>query len=154
MKDKGYFGIGCINMKTAMNYGTLFRTAQVFEADFIFLIGRRFKHQPADTMKSWRHIPTFTYKDFNDFNQHLPHNCQLIGVELMPGETPIAEFKHPKQACYLLGAEDHGLTKDAIENCQEIIYLPGERSLNVSIAGSIVLYDRVSKMRCALQHNA
>src|SRR5699024_2057102 len=134
--------------KTAMNYGTLFRTAQVLEADFIFLIGRRFKHQPTDTMKSWRHIPAFSYNDFNDFNQHLPHNCQLIGVELMPEETPIAEFEHPKQACYLLGAEDHGLTKEAIENCQEIIYLPGERSLNVSVAGSIVLYDRISKMRC------
>ncbi len=36
MRKKGYYGIGCLGMKTKDNYGTLFRTAQVFNADFIF----------------------------------------------------------------------------------------------------------------------
>lgn len=147
MRDKGYFGIGCLNMKTGMNYGTLFRTAQVFGADFIFLIGSRFKPQSTDTMKSWKHIPTFIYKDFSDFNEHRPHDCKLIGIELIESATFLSDFTHPKQGCYLLGAEDHGLTKEAIESCQEIVYLPGERSLNVSVAGSIVLYDRISKSK-------
>lgn len=110
MRDNGYFGIGCMNMKTAMNYGTLFRTAQILNADFIFLIGSRFKIQPTDTMKSWRHMPLFEYSDFTDFNNHRPHGSLLIGIELIDGSTPLHEFKHPKQACYLLGAEDHGLT--------------------------------------------
>lgn len=145
MKDKGYFGIGCLNMKTSMNYGTLFRTAQVFGADFIFLIGSRFKTQATDTMKSWKHIPTFTYKDFADFNEHRPYDCKLIGIELIQTATPIQEFSHPKTACYLLGAEDHGLTREALDHCQDVVYLPGERSLNVSVAGSIVLYDRIIK---------
>lgn len=145
MKDKGYFGIGCLNMKTSMNYGSLFRTAQIFEADFIFLIGCRFKVQASDTMKSFRHIPTFVYKDFQDFNDHRPYDCKLVGIEMTPNAVPIKDFKHPKQACYLLGAEDNGLTKEAISKCQEIIILPGERSLNVAVAGSIVLYDRISK---------
>lgn len=145
MRKSGYFGIGCLNMKTSMNYGTLFRTAQVFGADFIFLIGCRFKTQASDTMKSWKHIPAFTYKDFADFNDHRPHDCKLIGIELIQSATPLKQFIHPKQACYLLGAEDNGLTKEAIAACQEIIYLPGEHSLNVSVAGSIVLYDRISK---------
>lgn len=145
MRKNGYFGIGCIGMKTSENYGTLFRTAQIFGADFIFLIGCRFKKQSSDTMKSWRHIPCFEYKDFNDFNSHRPFDCKLIGIEITETATPIKEFKHPKQACYLLGAEDFGLTKEAINACQEIIYLPGERSLNVSVAGSIVLFDRINK---------
>lgn len=145
MRDKGYFGIGCMNMKTSFNYGSLFRTAQVFGADFIFLIGCRFKAQASDTMKSWRHMPAFSYKDFQDFNEHRPHDCRLIGIELIKTATPIIDFKHPKQACYLLGAEDSGLTKEAIDHCQEIIYLPGERSLNVAVAGSIVLFDRINK---------
>lgn len=145
MRDKGYFGIGCLGMKTHHNYGTLFRTAQIFEADFIFLIGARFKSQPSDTMKSWKHIPTFIYKDFKDFNEHRPHDCKLIGIEIDPHAIKLNEYKHPKQACYLLGSEDNGLTKEAMNNCQDIICLPGERSLNVSVAGSIVLYDRISK---------
>lgn len=145
MQKNGYFGIGCLNMKNNINYGTLFRTAQIFDADFVFVIGARFKQQASDTMKSWRHIPTFSYKDFATFNAHRPHDCKLIGIELIDSATPIRNFVHPKQACYLLGAEDNGLTKEAISKCQTIIYLPGEKSLNVSVAGSIVLFDRIQK---------
>lgn len=145
MKDKGYFGIGCINMKTSENFGTLFRTAQIMDADFIFLIGSKFKRQASDTMNASKHLPLFIYKDFTDFNEHRPHGCKLIGIEICEGALPLHDFVHPKQGCYLLGAEDHGLTKEAIQNCQDILYLPGERSLNVSVAGSIVLYDRYVK---------
>ena len=111
----------------------------------MFLIGCKFKIQASDTMKSWRHVPTFTYKDFADFNEHRPHDCKLIGIELIETATKLQDFVHPKRACYLLGAEDNGLTKEAIEHCQEIICLSGERSMNVAVAGSIVLYDRIAK---------
>ena len=145
MRKNGYFGIGCLNMKNSINYGTLFRTAQLMNADFIFLIGRRFKKQASDTMKSYRHIPLFEYKNFKDFNDHRPYDCKLIGIELSNNATLLSDFEHPKRACYLLGAEDNGLTNEAIDSCQEIVYLLGEMSLNVSVAGSIVLYDRIQK---------
>ena len=132
-------------MKTHHNYGTLFRTAQIMEADFIFLIGSKFKPQASDTMKSWRHMPLFQYKDFKDFNEHRPYDCRLIGIEINKDSVPLKEFIHPKKAIYLLGAEDNGLTKEAIDACQQIVNLPGERSMNVAVAGSIVLYDRVTK---------
>lgn len=146
MRDKGYFGIGCYCMKNTINYGTLFRSAQVFGADFIYVIGCRFKHQASDTMKSWRHMPAYEYKDFADFNTHRPHDCRLIAIELDEAATPIKTFVHPKQACYLLGAEDHGLPPDILKKCQNIIQLPGERSLNVAVAGSMVLFDRINKL--------
>jgi len=146
MKNNGYFGIGCLNMKRSTNFGTLFRTAQIFNADYIFLIGTRFVPQVSDTMESWRHIPMFIYRDFKDFNDHRPYSCKLIGIELTDNATMLCDFIHPAQACYLLGAEDYGLTPEAISKCQEIICLPGEKSLNVSVAGSIVIYDRIAKM--------
>jgi len=145
MKNKGFFGIGCLNMKTHHNYGTLFRTAQIMDADFIFLIGCRFKRQSSDTMNSSKHLPLYVYDSIQQFNSNRPHGCQLVGIELLDSAVPIKEYEHPKQAAYLLGAEDHGLTKEAISLCQDIICLPGKRSMNVSVAGSIVLYDRVNK---------
>ena len=146
MKDIGYFGIGCFNMKTHHNYGSLFRTAQILNADFLFLIGARFNRQASDTMCSWRHLPVFEYDTVEDFQKHRPYDCKLIGIEMTDSATPITEFTHPKRACYLLGAEDNGLSREAIDLCQEIIRLPGERSMNVSVAGSIVIYDRVNKL--------
>jgi len=145
MKESGFFGIGCLNMKNTLNYGTLFRTAQLFNADFIFLIGKRFKKQSSDTMKSYKHMPLFEFKNFKDFKDHMPYSCPLVGIEMTESATPINKYKHPKQACYLLGAEDNGLTNEAINSCRDIISLPTKRSLNVSVAGSIVLFDRLNK---------
>ena len=62
MKSKGYYGIGVMNMKTSENYGTLYRTAQILNADFIFIIGARFKMQASDTMNSSKHIPLLDRK--------------------------------------------------------------------------------------------
>ncbi len=145
MKRNGYYGIGIEHGKTKFNYHTLFRTAQILNCDFLFVIGARFQTHTADTMCSYRHIPVLSYKDFDDFNSHRPFNCRLVGVEMTDTAIDLKEYKHPKRALYLLGAEDHGLTKKAEENCQEIIKLYGEQSMNVSVAGSIVLYDRISK---------
>jgi len=145
MRDNGFYGIGIECAKTNLNYGTLFRTAQIFDADFLFIIGRRFKKMPSDAEKSFKHIPVYEYNNFNDFNEHRPYNCPLIGIEITDKAIPIKNFIHPKQAIYLLGAEDHGLTEKAIEKCQSIIVLPGKICLNVAVAGSIVLYDRINK---------
>ena len=145
MRNNGYYGIGIEHGKTKFNYWTLFRTAQIFDAAFLFVIGAKYKPASPDTMKSYRHMPVFSYKDLEDFNQHRPYDCKLIGIEINSKAIDVANFKHPKRAIYLLGSEDNGLSRRAIDSCQELIVLPGERSLNVSVAGSIVLYDRIMK---------
>jgi tRNA G18 (ribose-2'-O)-methylase SpoU len=145
MKDKGFYGIGIEQGKTEYNYWTLFRTAQILNANFLFVIGARYKRGAPDTMCSYRHIPTYSYIDFDDFNEHRPFDCKLIGIELTENTIEVSNYIHPKNAIYLLGAEDHGLTTQALRSCQDIIKLYGERSMNVSVAGSIVLYDRYSK---------
>jgi len=144
--NRGFFGIGCLNMKKKDNYGTLFRTAQILGADFMFLIGPRFKRQASDTVKSWRHTPLFEYEDFNDFHKHRPYSSRLVGIELDPMAVPIKNYVHPQQAAYLLGSEDNGLSAGTLNFCNDVIVLPGDHSLNVSVAGSIVLFDRINKM--------
>jgi len=142
----GYFGVGCINMKNPINYGSLFRSCQLFGADYIFLIGKKFKHQRSDTMKSFRHVPLFEYETFKEFKKQMPYGSKLVGIELTKDAEPLTEFKHPKQAVYLLGAEDNGIPEEYIKLCDYLIKIPfGDNSLNVSTTGSIVLYDRLTK---------
>jgi len=146
MKRNGYYGIGMFMPKTETNYWTLFRTAHILGADLLFLIGARFKRHSADTSKAYRHIPVYSYIDFQDFNSHRPYNCKLVGIELTEDAIEISKYEHPRRALYLLGAEDNGLSRECLDNCQEIIRLHGEMSMNVSVAGSIVLYDRYCKV--------
>ncbi len=143
---RGYCGIGVLNMKTEINYGTLFRSAYAFGADFIFLIGKRFKKQCSDTVRSEKHIPLFEYDTFGDFYAHIPYNCQLVSVEICKKSKPIKVFSHPERAVYLLGKEDGSLPNEVIEKSLGVIEIPTRVCLNVAVAGSIILYDRFNKL--------
>ena len=142
----GYYGIGIYHNKSKRNIGTLWRSAQLFEASLIFTVLNRYKWQPSDTLKSWRHVPFFHHDSVDDFIQNLPFDCELIGVELTEDAIDIVDFKHPKQAIYLLGAEDTGLPEEILALCNRVIKLPGKYSMNVSTAGSLVMYDRYLQM--------
>ena len=108
----------------------------------IFTVGVRYRKQPSDVLHTPKDIPLMHFEDIEDLVRHLPYGCRLIGVELEERARMSHEYGHPDQGCYLLGAEDNGLPKKVIERCHSLIKLPGERSLNVAVAGSLVMYDR------------
>ena len=137
-----YFGIGIQNGKTPENLGVLWRSAQNLGASFIFTIGNRYAKQACDTHNAVKAMPYFHYENFEDFYAHLPKGAMLVGVELTDNAVDLETFNHPRRCVYLLGAEDHGLTKIAIEKSHHLVKFKSELSLNVSVAGSIVMYDR------------
>ncbi len=137
-----FFGIGIQNGKTPENLGMLWRTAQNMGASFIFTIGNRYAKQACDTHQAVKAIPYFHYDTFPDFYQHLPKGAMLVGVELNDKAVSLEQFHHPKRAVYLLGAEDHGLSNEAMDKSQFLVKFSSTHSLNVSVAGSIIMYDR------------
>lgn len=148
---RGYFGVAVYRPKTQTNVGTLWRSSFLYDAAFIGTVERRYKYQPSDTVHTANHVPLVHYADIDDLVAHLPHSCPLIGVELDERAVSLAEFHHPERAVYLLGAEDHGLPPSVMTRCYKVIQIPGERdwSMNVSAAGSIVMYDRFAKSNAA-----
>ena len=145
MNKRGYFGIGIFHGKTETNIGTLWRSAAILGADFIFTIGRRYKQQCSDTMKAPRHIPLYNYKDYDDFFAHVPYDCPVVAVELSDNNIPLKKYVHPERCIYLLGAEDYGLPESVLNRCRETVQLIGNYCMNVATAGSIVMYDRAVK---------
>jgi len=147
VNKRGYFGIGIYHTKTKTNIGTLWRSAKIFGASFIFTIGKRYKSQSSDTIRAPRHIPLFHYSAFDDFYKGIPYNCKLIGIEQTENSKNIVNFVHPERAVYLLGAEDYGLPPTILDKCQSVIHIETPLCLNVSVAGSIILFDRQTKNR-------
>ena len=144
-----FFGIGILNGKTPENLGVLWRSAQNLGASFIFTIGNRYAKQASDTHNAVKSMPYFHYETFQDFFRNLPKGARIVGVEMTENSEILEDFKHPRRCVYLLGAEDHGLTKEAIDQAHFLVEFPSKMSLNVAVAGSIVLYDRTrSKKRC------
>lgn len=145
LSEEQYFGIGIYRPKTAENLGTLWRTALVYGASFVFVIEAKYKKKSSDVLKVWSKIPLFQYKTLEAFWDSVPYSCQLIGIEMDNNALPIKTFEHPARAIYLLGSEDNGLPKELKDRCHKLVYLPGDTSLNVAVAGSIVIFDRTNK---------
>lgn len=146
MKHKrGYFGIGIFHGKNEENIGTLWRSANILGADFIFTIGKRYSKQCSDTMNTPKHIPLWHFDDWDDMFHHVPYNCPVVAIELDDRSVPLETFVHPERCIYLLGAEDHGLPPEILDRCWATVQLLGDRCMNVSTAGSIVMYDRKVK---------
>ena len=87
-------------------------------------------------------MPYFHYDTFEAFYDNLPKGAMLVGVEMTEEAVALESFHHPRRCVYLLGAEDHGLTKKACEKAHHLVKFKSEKSLNVAVAGSIVMYDR------------
>jgi tRNA G18 (ribose-2'-O)-methylase SpoU len=141
---RGYFAIGVYRTKCEINIGTLIRSAYSFGADFVFTVNKRYKAQTS-AIKTHRHIPVLHFKNISEWRKAMPFNSDLIIVEIDESAIPIRNFTHPERAIYLLGAEDTGVPKEILNNGTKTIQLPGEICLNVSTAGSIVMFDRLQK---------
>jgi tRNA G18 (ribose-2'-O)-methylase SpoU len=143
----GFFGVAVYHPKHEVNVGTLWRSAFTYQAALLGTVGRRYKAQSGDTCKTPNSIPLHHYDDVEDLIEHLPHGCQLVGVELDERAESLTTFAHPKRALYLLGAEDHGLPEPVLERCHQVVQIPSPAvwSLNVAVAGSLVLHDRFVK---------
>ena len=140
--EQGFFGIGIQNGKTPENLGVLWRSAQNMGASYIFTIGKRYAKQACDTHKATGAMPYFHYKDFDEFYKQLPKGAMLLGVELGDRRVVIEKSEHPKNVDILLGSEDQGLPKNALEKANHLVTFTTTRSIKVALAGSIVMYDR------------
>ncbi len=149
MTGRGFFGIGVYHPKTEHNIGTLLRSAQNMGAAFVFTVGRRYQKQATDTGNATMHLPSYHHDTLDDLIRHLPHATPLVGVELDPRATMLADYRHPERAAYLLGAEDHGLPPAVIDRCHSLVQIESDspRSMNVAVAGSIVMYHRLLQQR-------
>ena len=156
----GTFGIGVLRPKYVENVGTLWRSAHALGASFLFTIQDRFPPEaqrdpvaanpalgrPEDTVRSWEQLPYLTFPSVEALRDAMPLHT-LIGVEQTDDAADLRDLEHPAQAVYLLGSEIDGVTPPALGRCDLVVQVPTRGSLNVAVAGSVVLYDRFSKRR-------
>ncbi|MDE0718307.1 MAG: RNA methyltransferase [Rhodospirillaceae bacterium] len=144
---RGYFGIGAEGVSKAMNAGALFRTAHAFGASFLFTVNAacsRSELGKSDTSKSWAHVPLHDFESWRDIR--LPAGCCLVGIELTESAIELPSFTHPPQAAYILGPERGSLSPEVTALCAHVVKIPTKFSVNVALAGAIVMYDRLLSM--------
>jgi tRNA(Leu) C34 or U34 (ribose-2'-O)-methylase TrmL len=139
MKDykKGYYGIALYKPNYQQNIGTIIRTSYNFYADFIAIIGAKYKKQHFDTYNTHNHIPIYEYQTLEDFMKNLPLGCLPIAIEVDGGES-LETFVHPLKCVYVFGPENSSVP----QKIKKRIKVETRGCLNLAICASIVMYDR------------
>ena len=140
---RGYFGVGVDGISKPMNLGNLSRIANAFDASFFFTVNADVKLADAqsDTSRAQRAMPYYRFADIGEFR--LPLGCKLVAVEITEDAIELPRFKHPQRAAYVFGAERLSLSEAMLARCDYVVKIPMRFSINVGMAGAIVLYDRL-----------
>ena len=160
---KGYFGVGALGVNKPRNVGALFRTANAFCASFVFAIGPTYHEKPGamaeedalaqsvglerrgrravDTSNTDDSLPYHVFPDIDAWAP--PQGCSLVGIELTADAIDLPSFRHPRRAAYLLGPERGDLPPPVLDRCDHVVRIPAKFCVNLSVAGAVVIYDRM-----------
>jgi tRNA G18 (ribose-2'-O)-methylase SpoU len=144
---RGYFGIGVEGISKPMNVGSLFRTAHAFGASFVFTIDARYDSaggELADTSRAAQQVPLYEFASVAALR--LPRDCTLVGIEITEDAELLPSFHHPRCAAYVLGSERGTLSPALIAQCERVVKIPTKFSINLAIAGALVMYDRLTAL--------
>jgi len=138
--------IGLINPKSPTNVGGVLRAAGCYSAQQVFFTGTRYlkaKKFHTDTKNALERIPLTSVEDLA---QAKPLGAKAVVIELIEGATPLPEFIHPENAFYIFGPEDGSISKEVLNWCDEVVYIPTIGCMNLAATCNVVLYDRQAKL--------
>lgn len=143
---RGYFAIGAERISKSLNLGNLMRSAHGFGASFTFTIGATYTalEAAADTSRGGKHLPHYNWRTVDEMV--LPRGCKLVAIELIDAAIDLPSFGHPLRAAYVLGPERGTLSAALLGRCDYVVRIPSSFSVNVAMAGAIVMYDRVRSL--------
>lgn len=144
---RGYFGIGVEGVSKPYNVGSVFRSGHAFGASFVFTVGasyERLEGGRTDTSDTIAQLPFFEFPDTAEMI--LPGGCALVGIELDDNAVELPSFRHPSRAVYVLGSERGSLSPEMMAKCDHLVRIPTRFSLNLGMAGVIVMYDRLTSL--------
>jgi tRNA G18 (ribose-2'-O)-methylase SpoU len=142
------------NIRSAINVGAMFRTADAVGIDKIYLTGYtprptdKFGRIQSDIAKSalgaetW--VPWEYEEDINKLLRKLKkENFQIIAVEQDEGSVDYRKVKLGDKVAIMMGEEVNGIDKKILKKCDVIAEIPmkgKKESLNVSVACGIALF--------------
>ncbi len=141
---RGYFALGVEGISKPRNLGAVLRTAHAFGASFTFAVAPVADLDPVsttDTSDAASSIPFYAVPALDRLM--LPKGCRLVAVELHDQAVELPSFRHPLKAAYILGPEQGGLSPAVMDRADFVVRIPTRFSINLSLAGALVLYDRM-----------
>lgn len=159
MLKKGKIAVTVVldGVRSLHNVGSFFRTCDAFAVSGLVLCGitgtppNREIHKTAlgaESTVPWEYRPS-TVEAIGDLRRQ---GWRPVAVEQAPGAVMLHDFEPVAGAGYALvfGNEVDGVSPEALEKCDFAIEIPqfgAKKSLNVSVAGGVVLWHVAHKFK-------
>ncbi len=144
------------NVRSMMNTGSLFRTADAFLLEAIYLCGITATPPHREIQKtalgSTESVNWLYFESTADATKKLKEEgWEIIALEQTTGSINLQGFvfERGKKYALVLGNEVKGVSAEALENCSGCIEIPQfgtKHSLNVAVTGGMVVWDFFSKL--------
>ncbi|TAL62140.1 MAG: TrmH family RNA methyltransferase [Bacteroidetes bacterium] len=151
ISEKSPFVIVLDNVRSQSNVGSIFRTADAFLTDAIYLCGITGKPPHREIQKTalgstesvaWKYFSKTT-----DAIHELKEKCyRIIGIEQVEGSVELQNMQIKKGIKYALifGHEVNGVDQEVLNLCDQCIEIPQfgtKHSFNIAISVGIVLWE-------------
>jgi 23S rRNA (guanosine2251-2'-O)-methyltransferase len=145
------------NVRSQSNVGSIFRTADAFVTEAIYLCGITATPPHREIQKTalgatetvaWKYFP----KTIDVVKNLKEEGYVIVGVEQVEGSIALDEFKREADKKYALifGHEINGVDQDVLNHCDSCIEIPQfgtKHSFNIAISVGIVLWEVNKKLK-------
>ena len=144
------------NVRSLNNVGSIFRTADAFRIQHIYLCGITATPPHKDIQKTA--LGSTETVDWSYAKSTLAvveklqlENIKVMAIEQAENATVLQDFYPNNQSIYALvfGHEVKGVNQAVVNQCDGVIEIPQygtKHSLNIAVSGGVVLWDLFSKM--------
>lgn len=142
------------DIRSAINVGAIFRTADAVGIDKVYLVGvtprptDQYGRVQKDIAKSALGAETWIQWEYKETLLPLVKSLKKKGYEVVALEQDeksidYRKYKKTAKMAFILGPEVTGLDKKILKNCDKIVEIPmhgKKESLNVSVACGVALF--------------
>ncbi|MFV0534043.1 MAG: TrmH family RNA methyltransferase [Cumulibacter sp.] len=137
------FHVAIENLHHDMNIGTIVRTANAFLAAEVHIVGRRrWNRRGAMVTDRYQHVRYHAdpaeLADYADDRE-----LALIGIDNLPGSSPIETATLPRDCVLVFGQESVGLSDTMAGRCRSVHSISqfgSTRSINAGVAAGIAMH--------------
>jgi 23S rRNA (guanosine2251-2'-O)-methyltransferase len=137
------------NVRSALNIGSVFRTADAFLMEAIFICGISATPPNKEIEKTaLGATKSVEWKYFNDTIEAVKelkaNGYKVFAVEQAVGSQMLNEISLAPKSAFVFGNEVNGVSQEVIDICDAVIEIPQagtKHSLNVSVSAGLIMWE-------------
>ena len=144
------FVVGFENISGDFNKASGIRNSNAFLAKESWIIGKRqWDRRGAVGTHNYIHLKYAPSLDHIYLNEQHIRDMRWVAVDNVPGAIPLTQYEWRPNTFMIFGEEARGVSPMGLGMADDVVMIPqlgSVRSLNVSVASGIMMYDYATKL--------